>query len=143
MKQWGAKLRGRWAKPLFYFFLFYLGSYTLLSAFGAYRLVFTGRFLDLRSPLFLNDRSVWCPAFIKHKRYVFGGRSLSANIPGYFYHPLVVLDREFIHPSSDYNWEQRMWVGIQDHYSKAEGDASLITPTRAPAHHKSDGGEGE
>lgn len=102
------------AKILFRFLFFYLGSYFLLAAFGGYRLVIMGRYHDPGAPtLLLPDTKRWMPAFVWNKRRPGKGQDLYANIPGYFYHPLVVLDRELFHPSLNYDDEIRMWMGLK------------------------------
>jgi hypothetical protein len=82
--------------------LFYAGSYSALSASGGYYLSQSGN-NRYTSGLSMSDVSIWHPQWLYWEPFksIDGTRSSRGTNLGYFYAPLIVVDRAWIHPTSD------------------------------------------
>jgi len=81
----------------------YAGSYTILSAMGDYRGCQSGRF-RYNGALAATDLMLWQPRGTWHQGDfddVFGNTISRGNRLGYFYAPLITLDRSVFHPTKD------------------------------------------
>src|SRR5438128_1031015 len=50
------------------------------------------------------DREEWQPMFIIMTRFPWQGSPSRANVPGYLFTPLVLLDQHFCHKTQPYSW---------------------------------------
>jgi len=78
----------------------YIGVYVALSASGGYGIASSGR-LRYGGGLSMSDLQVWQPRFCRwHGRtQIDGSWTFSANPPGVFFAPLILMDRSFVHPT--------------------------------------------
>ena len=81
----------------------YAGSYTILSAMGDYRSCQSGRF-RYNGALAATDLMLWQPRGTWYQsdfEDVFGSTISRGNYLGYFYAPLITLDRSVFHKTKD------------------------------------------
>ena len=80
----------------------YVGLYAALSSSGSYVFSQSGR-LRYGFGLAVSDQGLWRPCGVRWQRFcdIYGWNSSRGNILGYFYSPLILLDRAVIHPSRD------------------------------------------
>jgi hypothetical protein len=81
-------------------FVLYVISYCGLSACGRHEFSQSGR-IRYAFGLSVSDVSMWQPRFIRWQRFtdVRGNESSRGNFLGYFYCPMITLDRWLVHPS--------------------------------------------
>ena len=81
--------------------LLYVGSYSCLSASGGYYYGQSGR-VRYGFGLSVSDISIWQPRFLRWQRFtnVRGEKTTRGNFLGYVFCPLIVVDRWFVHPTS-------------------------------------------
>ncbi len=79
----------------------YVAIYVSLSAFGAYRLKISGERRYAGIGLGLMDTDYWYPAGIEWRRWkdVSGKYRIDANPLGWFFLPLIFVDRQLVHPN--------------------------------------------
>ena len=82
---------------------FYVGSYALLSACGSYRGRPSGE-MRYGFGLAVTDLSLWCPAGMiwERRKSIDGEYVIDADLAGWFYYPLIQLDRTWFHPTENY-----------------------------------------
>lgn len=80
--------------------LAYLGSYVAVSSAGGYDFSQSGR-MRYGFGLSVSDVSIWHPAGVWWEPYVDvrGNGTSRGTILGYFYSPLIRLDRRYVHPT--------------------------------------------
>lgn len=80
--------------------LAYVGSYVALSAAGDYRASQTGK-LRYNGRLSVTDVYHWQPRFMWWEPFhnVYGRDTSRGNLAGYFYSPLIRMNRAWFHPS--------------------------------------------
>lgn len=93
-------------KYLFYIFLFiiaYFGLYFFLSCIGSYMPSQSGK-IRYTGGISMTDIEIWQPKFITFKTYysVDGSKSIKANIGGYLFYPLILIDRNTVHKTVSY-----------------------------------------
>jgi hypothetical protein len=88
--------------------ILYVGSYVVLSSIGEYRASISGRVRCQSTGMGLHDAGIWEPKGVYWDPYldVSGRRTNRATLLGWFYSPLVALDRRWVHPTH-YMFEQR------------------------------------
>ncbi len=81
----------------------YIGCYAMLSAAGEYRSSPTGK-LRYSFGLAVTDRTLWQPKgmYLSRRQTIKGEMTTDANLPGYFFAPLILLDRACWHPTVYY-----------------------------------------
>src|SRR5688572_9451061 len=77
----------------------YVGSYAALSAAGNWYWSQTGQ-LRFNGGLAVSDVVRWQPAWARWEPFqnIDGENTSRGNLPGYFYSPLIRLDRAWMHP---------------------------------------------
>ncbi len=85
------------------FFSAYLGLYIFLSYLGDYTPSQSGKRRH-SGGISITDLEVWQPKFIVLNTYysVDGLRSVKANIGGYLFYPLILIDRNTVHKTVSY-----------------------------------------
>jgi hypothetical protein len=87
----------------FVLFVSYIGIYLALSAAGEYRPSRSGK-LRWFGGWAVTDRMLWKPKGLEWERYL-NVRCESAtrgNLQGYFFAPLIIVDRTYWHPTGYY-----------------------------------------
>jgi hypothetical protein len=83
----------------------YLSSYAILRSFGRYHWSQSGklRYND-GAGLSVTDVEIWHPrwAYWEPFRNIYGKDGSRGNVPGYFYSPLIRMDRHFFHPTVNF-----------------------------------------
>ena len=81
----------------------YVFTYVTLSLSGAYAISQTGAARFTNSGQVVNDVSVWRPKFLRLKISLNerGGVEREANLAGWFFYPLELVDRRYWHPTKN------------------------------------------
>ena len=82
--------------------LAYLGSYVAVSSVGGYYFSQSGR-IRYSFGMSVSDVSIWHPAGVWWEPYVDvrGSETSRGTTLGYFYSPLIRLDRRYVHPTEE------------------------------------------
>jgi hypothetical protein len=82
--------------------LVYVGAYAALSAAGAWYWSQTGK-LRYTSGLSVSDVERWHPAWARWEPFhnIYGQDTSRGNTAGYFFSPLIRLDRRWFHPDRE------------------------------------------
>lgn len=80
--------------------LAYVGSYTYMSAGGAYCFSQSGQ-IRYTSGLSVSDVSIWHPRFLYWEPFqdIQGNSAIRGSTLGYYYSPLMAIDRYWLHPT--------------------------------------------
>ena len=81
----------------------YFGSYVWLSAVGGYYYSQSGRFRWKGIGLSVSDVVIWHPKFVRWQPFlnIYGKHTHRATLLGWFYSPLIVADRKWVHPTEE------------------------------------------
>jgi hypothetical protein len=81
----------------------YVGPYVFLSAAGKYWPSPSGK-LRYDFGLAVTDRALWEPKgmYLSRRQTIRGETITQGNFWGYFYEPMILLDRAYWHPTVDY-----------------------------------------
>lgn len=84
-------------------FSLYVGSYSVLSATGRYLGRPSGE-IRYANNFAVTDLSLWCPRIViwERRKSISGEYIIDANLAGWFYFPLIQLDRMLFHPTGHY-----------------------------------------
>jgi hypothetical protein len=82
-------------------FFSYVGTYSVLSAYGTYRPRPSGEVRHAATGLATIDISLWCPSGTtwELRRSIKGDYVIDANLFGWAFLPLLWIDRECVHPT--------------------------------------------
>lgn len=85
---------------LAFILVLYIGSYCCLSACGDYYFGQSGR-LRYNFGFAVSDISIWHAKFTRWQRFqnIRGEQITRGNTLGYFYCPMIILDRWLVHPT--------------------------------------------
>ena len=102
IRDWIRKSR-KWLMIGLFIVLSYVGIYTALSAAGEYRPSHSGK-LRYWFGLAVTDRALWQPKgmYLAQRVDVSGQSKTDGNLLGYFFCPLILLDRAYCHPTIYY-----------------------------------------
>jgi hypothetical protein len=81
----------------------YVGSYAWFSALGGYYFSQSGRLRWKGIGLSVSDVVIWHPKFVQWQPFlnIYGEHTHRATLLGWFYSPLIVADRGWVHPTEE------------------------------------------
>lgn len=87
----------------------YVGSYVWLSARGGYYFSQSGKWRWKGIGLSVSDVAIWNPKFVRWEPFlnIYGEHTHRATLLGWFYAPLIVADRAWVHPTEQLIGDER------------------------------------